>query len=180
MHAVAELAGQVRRNMVGNIHAHLIDQTQRPHRHAELQHGLVDVLHARAVLEQMSRFDEIRHENAVHEEAGRVPHHDGQLANLLDELNRAPDDIGRSLPADDHLDQLHPMDGIEEVDADDTLGMLRCRGDFADGKRGGVARQNRVRSGQFIKPRKQLLLEIHPLDRRLDDHVRAVQRHIHR
>ena len=48
-------------------------------------------LRARAGFEQQPRFDEVRHQDAVHEEAGAVVHEQRQFADLLHKLDRALD-----------------------------------------------------------------------------------------
>ena len=178
LHPVAELAREIGGDMVADIQSHFVDQPQRPHRHSEIQHALVDVLDARAALEQPAGLDEVRHEDAVHEKAGAVLAHDGELADLLHELHCAPHHVQGGLPPDDDLDELHLVNRIEEMNADHALGMLGGRADFADGKRGGVGRENCLRTRQFIKLREKLLLQIHLLDGGFDDDVRVGQRHV--
>src|SRR5262249_49765369 len=158
-------------DVAGHVQAHFVDQAQRPHGHAEVEHAFVDVFHARAVLEEEAGLDQIRHEDAVDQEPGAVLDHDRQFSDLLDELHRSSDDGRSGLTTDDDLDQLHAVDGVEEVNADDSFGAASAGGDLADGKRGSVGGEDGVGSGQFVQAREELSLEIHSFDGGLDHKI---------
>ena len=163
-----------------HVHAHFIDQSQRPHRHAEMEHRLVYVSRARSGFKQMSCLNQIRHQNPIHQKAGTVLHDDRQLADLLHKTQRAFRHFRTGLPPDDHFDQLHPVDRVEEMDAHDALRRLRARGNFGDRQGGRVGGQNRVRPRPLSEPLENLLLQFHFLHRRFNDQINMVQRHFSR
>ena len=132
--------------MLRHIHAHLIQKAQRPHWHSKIEHRFVDVLDRRPRFEQVPRLDQIGHQDAVDQETRTVLDDNRQFADLLHETQRALDHIRPAPAPDDHLDQLHPVHRIEEMDADDSFRRFRGVRQFRNGKGRGVGRQNAVRS----------------------------------
>ena len=153
-----------------------VEQRHRPHRHAEVDHGLVERLDGVAFLEQEAGLVHVRPEDAVDDEAGAVVAVDDGLAELARESGDGDHGHVRGLLAADDLDERHAVDGIEEVHPDDVLGMLRPRrrccvmgmvdvfvAKMAPGFR------DRFELGQH------LALDVDVLDDRLDDDVGALR-----
>jgi hypothetical protein len=80
---------------------------ERPHRHAELLHRLVDLLRGRAFLEQVARLARVLLDHAVADEAVGDARDDARLLDLLAELHHGREDVLRGLRAADDLEQLH-------------------------------------------------------------------------
>ncbi|MGX1117076.1 hypothetical protein RKD37_002439 [Streptomyces ambofaciens] len=77
------------------------------------------------------------------------------------------------LLAADDLQQGEDRDRVEEVEADDPLGVLELRRHLRDGERGGVRREDGVRGRDRLDLREDLLLDAHLLEDGLDDEVRV-------
>ena len=77
-----------RRDILGDVQAHFVDEPQRAHRHPEIEHRGIDLLDGRALREQLRRLDHVRQQDAIDEEPGAVPDEHGHLADLLHETHR--------------------------------------------------------------------------------------------
>ena len=60
-----------------NIDADFIDQSQRTHRHSPFHQRTIDSLRVHAALKQLRGFEQVRKQNAVHQEARAVAHDHG-------------------------------------------------------------------------------------------------------
>ena len=78
-----------------------------------------------------------------------------------------------ALRAADDLDERHAVDRVEEVHADDVLGMLRVRGDVGDRDRRRVRGEDRARLLDAFELREDLPLDVDVLDDGLDHEVGA-------
>ena len=137
------------------------------HRLVEILDGdprLVD--HADAVVQQ-------RDQDPVDDEAGRVEAANRLLADALGEGEGRVDGglVGALGPHD--LDQRHQRRRVEEVHADDPLGMRRDGRDLGDRQRGGVRGEDRVRRGRRLELAEELLLDGEILEDGLDHEVAA-------
>ena len=168
-----------RRDMRSDIESDLVKQPQGPHRHAEVEHGLVDFRRIHPRIDHAPRLDEVGHENAIHEEAGRVFHHDGQLPDGTDKGEGAFDGLRRGEFGHDDLDELHAAHRIKEVEPDDAFGMAHSlrRAECGNGQGRGVRRENGLRRGTSREIGKDFLFHLEILDRGLDDKIAAMQRH---
>ena len=71
----------------------------------------------------------------------------------------------------DDLEQRHHRDRVEEVEADDPLGVLEVGGHLGDRQRGGVGGQHALGRDHGLDVGEDLLLDLHLLEDRLDDEV---------
>ena len=69
------------------------------------------------------------------------------------------------------LDQRHDRDRVEEVEADEALGVLQLRADLVDRQRRGVGREDRVVGDVLLDLGEDLLLDAELLEHGLDDPV---------
>lgn len=142
-------------NRQTRINANEIRQLQRAHGHIRpILHDIIDILllpHAR--LQTDDRFVDIRHEDPVREEAGRVRGLRRHFAHFLDDGQGGRDGGRGGLQAGDDLDAFLHGDGVHEVGADDAGGggevggvvlWGRGGGDFGDGYGGGVRGEDGV------------------------------------
>src|SRR6266446_10927843 len=81
-HSVFEMSGKGLGNVQGDVYAHFVEEAHRSHRHAKVEHRFVEVSNAGAGSEQIPRFDQVRHEDAVDKKTGAVFDDDGQFAAL--------------------------------------------------------------------------------------------------
>src|SRR5216117_3604905 len=146
----------------------------------ERAHGVVGaVLHRRVdvgdraetALEAADRVDHVGDEEAVHDVTGRVGDHDGRLAEPLGEGDAGLHRVRRRLQARRHLDQLHGVHRVEEVEADEALGPAGGGGQLGHGQRRGVGGEDRLRLHDLVEAPEVVPLHRQLLDDRLDDQV---------
>ena len=125
-----------------------------------------------AALEAADRVDDVGHEESVHDVAGRVPHHDRGLAELLGERDAGVDRLLRGAQRGRDLDQLHGVHGVEEVQPDETF---RPPGRRRRSRRRSAWRcwSRRSRSSFTTSSRRAEVVALHGqlLDDRLDHEV---------
>ena len=112
-------------------------------------------------------FDEVGDQDSIHKEAGAVVDEQGQLADLLHKLDRAPDGSRVGGRRANHFNQLHSVHWIEEMDADDAFGMSGAGGKFRNRQRRGIGCQNRMVTRRGFQFAENLLLRAPCLRRRL-------------
>uniref|UniRef100_A0A0N4Z3R5 PE-PGRS family protein n=1 Tax=Parastrongyloides trichosuri TaxID=131310 RepID=A0A0N4Z3R5_PARTI len=120
------------RHPVHQIDGHVVQQLQRAARHAGHAADVVDDGGRDALDQHLQTFADVGVEHAAGEEATTVVDDDRHLLQLLAVVQRLGQGLLRSGLADDDLDQLHPVDRREEVDANEvgrTLGRFRQAGD---------------------------------------------------
>ena len=125
LHAIAERAAEDLGDFRGDVDADFVEQRHRSHRHPEVDHRFVERLDGVAFLEQEAGLVHVRPEDAIDDEAGAVVAVDDGLAELAREVGDGDHGHVGGLRAADDFDERHAVDGIEEVHADDVLGMLR-------------------------------------------------------
>ncbi len=124
--------------MRGDVDADLVEQGDRAHRPAPGGHRLVDEVDRRALHQHVAGLAHERAEDAARVKAVAIVDDDDRLALLLADGHRRRHHLGRRLLGLDDLEQRHLVDGAEVVHPDHVLGVLRRRGDLADGDRRGV------------------------------------------
>ena len=176
MEPVAPLLVHRVEDFVCRVETDEVEQGERAHRVATAEaHGGVDVL-ARGVLALVHRDGvvEVAEEQRVGDEAGLVADDDRLLVEPVRErLDILEDVVGGDDGADD-LDELEHWRGVEEVHADDPLGVPRRDGDLGHGEGRGVRREDRVRCDDRVEATEELLLELELLRHGLD-HELAVR-----
>ena len=75
----------------------------------------------------------------------------------------------------DDLDELHDRCRIEEVHADDPLGVARGNGDLGDRQGGGVGREDGVLVDDLVELGEDVLLQVEVLRHRLDDELAVLE-----
>src|SRR5207244_4038949 len=130
-------------------------------------HGVVGaVLHRRidvgdraeAALEAADRVHHVGDEEAVHDVAGRVGDHDRRLAEPPGERDAALHRLRRRPQARRHLDQLHGVHRVEEVEADEALGPPGGGGQLGHGERRGVGREDGLGLHDLVEASEVILL----------------------
>src|SRR5712691_11691813 len=139
------------RDMKGHIDAYFVEETHGPHGHAEIEHGFIEIRDAGAEFEKISRFNQVRHQDSIYEEPGTVLDDHRELADLLHETQGACEHFRRGLAGSDDLDELHAVDRVEEMQAENPLWPARAGGQFRDRQSGGVGGQDRVLTGKFVE-----------------------------
>src|SRR5690348_15807024 len=101
-------------DLPAEIARHLVVERQRADRHAGIAGAVLD--HRRR--DDLLRYAMVLSDEVVavwsREEAEAVVDHDRRLDDLLYEVDRARERLGRGLLADDDLDQRHLLDRREE------------------------------------------------------------------
>ena len=157
-------------DLVGGVEADQVEQRERAHRVAAAEaHGGVEVLAGRvAALVHRHRVVEVAEQQGVGDEAGLVADDHRLLAEPLGERLDVLEDVVGGDHGADHLDELLHRRRVEEVHADDPLGVRRRDGDLGDRQRGGVGGQHGVRRDDRVDLAEQLLLEVELLRNGLD------------
>ena len=159
--------------MLADIEADGIGEFDRPHRHAEGDGGLVELLLRRSGLEAFEGLEHVRRKHAVDEEARHALDHERKLRDRRHE-GAALVDLGLVRgPAADHFHQRHLGDRIEEVDADQATRIIEAFGDLFDHDRGGIGRHHRTGLQLALEVLEDLALDVEPLHDRLDDDIGA-------
>src|SRR6266446_1503651 len=155
-----------------------VGQRQRTQRmvHAEL-HDLIDAFGGRdSILHAEDRLVDHRHEHSIRHEPGRVVHDNRGLAQLFRDLNRLFDHPFPSSLSPYHFDERHERDRVHEVHPDDTLRPVGLLGDFRDGDRGRIRREDRTRRCQAIEVFEHLKLDVRILGCGLHDDLDLLRR----
>lgn len=115
---------------------------------------------------------DVRHEDSVGEETGRVLGDGGDLAHSLDDLQGGGQSLGRGLQTGDDLDTLLDGHGVHEVSRDDSgSSSSSSSGNLGDGDGRGVGGQNGILLGPLVEVSEDVKLELGDLGDSLDDHV---------
>src|SRR6266850_7858702 len=112
-----ERLGHVQRDIDPN----LIQKAHRAHGHSEIEHRFIQVFNSRSRFEQMPGLDQIWHQNPIHQKAGTVFNYYRELADLLHKTQSPLQNLRRGLSRGNDLDELHSMDRIEEMQANDAF-----------------------------------------------------------
>ena len=141
------------------------------HGEAEIIEHTVDVPGHGAFEHQFLRLALALAEDAVTDETGADPHQGRDLADLLGQFHGGGDDVLARMVGADHFQQFHDIGGREEVQADNRLRALGHRSDLVDVQGRSVGGQNRARLADRIQLGEDVLLDVHPLEHRLDHHI---------
>ena len=152
-------------------HRGLVDDFERPHRHAGEPPGALDHRRGDTLFQHRAAFHHEGAEGAAGVEAAGVVDHDRRLADGEHVVVGAGDRLRRGLRALDDLDQRHLVHRREEVQADEVLRPCRSQSEAGDRQRRGVRCEDAV-GGEFrLGFLRHLRLEIALLEHRLDDQV---------
>lgn len=157
----------------GRVDADQVEQGERPHRQAAAElHGGVDVLAGGVLrLVHRGRLVQVAEQQSVGDEAGAVADRDGLLAEVEGQVGDGADRRGRGQHRRDDLDELHRGRRIEEVQAEDALGVGRVGGQTRHGEGVGTGGQDGVRAHDAVQRAEDLLLDVVRLRGHLDDQV---------
>ena len=108
-------------HVVRHVQADLVEQLERPHRHAPPLHRPVDRRDRRALAGRRQRLGQVRNQHAIDEEAGRIVHQHRRLADPARQPGRGGEASSSLCGRADHFDQRHLRHRIEKVQADDAL-----------------------------------------------------------
>ena len=164
--------------MLGDVEPDLVAQPQRPHRHAKIEHQLVELPHTATLVEEAHRLDHVGQQDAVHEETGAVFDQDGEFADRFHKLQRGIERGGRSARPVHDLDELHAVHGIEKMDAHHAAWIGQAGRDGVNRQSRGVRGQHRVRIRPGLQLPEYFLFQFQFLDGGFDHEVDPVQRHI--
>src|SRR5438552_3287194 len=164
---------QERGHVVDDVQADEVGERQRAHGVVgAVLHRRIDVGdRAEAALEAADRVHHVGDEEAVHDVAGRIGDHDRRLAEPPGERDAALHRLRRRPQARRHLDQLHGVHRIEEVEADEALGPPGGGGQLGHGERRGVGREDGLGLHDLVEASEVILLHGQLLDDRLDHQV---------
>ncbi len=164
-------------NINGDIDADLIDQSQRAHRHPPLHQRMVDFFCVHSAFEQLGRVEQIRKQNAIHEEPRAVADNYGQFPDLPRKCDCALARVVRSLFGNDNFHQLHPAHWIEKMQTDDVFGRDRHVGQLANGKRGCVRGDDCFWTRLHCQLAKDFLFDVDFFGGGLDNNLHVAQFH---
>ena len=139
------------------------------HRQAEAQNRLVGLLHGVAALERAQHGRQQACEDAVDDEAGGVTDEHRALAKLRGDVERCRDGCVIGALAADDLDQRQQSDGVEEVHADDALGVREPGCNRGDRERRRVRGQDGFRCDSRLELCEDLPLDLELLVDGLED-----------
>ena len=163
-------------DLVRGVEADEVEQRERAHRVAAAEaHRRVEVLAGRvAALEHRHRVVEVAEEQRVRDEAGLVADDDRLLAEPLGERLDVLEDVVGGDDRADHLDELLHRRRVEEVHADDPLGVadVATAISVTGSDEVFVARMASARD-DLVDPAEQLALEVQVLGHGLDDELAA-------
>ena len=169
------VAVQVLGDPQADVEAHQVGELQRPHGMAVPQlHGAGRCPPRRATPSSTMRIASMPEHDAQARrgEPGRVLHDHRLLAEAAHEGDRGQAGGVRGVGAPHHLDQLHDVDGVEEVQAEEaTRGPAIGARDALDRQRRGVRGQERVRGRRRVHLAEDLRLQLERLGRGLHHEV---------
>lgn len=156
-------------NAQARVQPNEVRQLQRAHRHVRpVLHDRVDAVPvADAGLQRDDRLVDVRHQDAVRQEARRVGRQRGNLAHALAELEGCRERRGRGLQAGDDLHALLDGHGVHEVRAEHAAAggevggiLARGGGDARDADGGGVGCEDGVGGADVGEVREDLELKV--------------------
>ena len=159
-----------------HVQADFVHQAHWPHGHPECEHGIVDFVHMVARHPQACGFHEVRDENAVHEEAGRILAEDGPFAYAAGKPEQGSDDLRIGVGASDDLHQFHPVDGVEEMQAAQSTLVLHGHAHRVDGQGRGIGGEGHAVGPPLLKVGKERTLGPDAFHDSLDHEVTLTQR----
>ena len=154
-----------------DVDARHVEDAENAHRHAPaLEHG-VDAPRRRAFEHHALGLAGVPFHHPVADESVADAREHGRLAQRPRQFHRRRDRRGRGPRRAHDFEQRHHVRRREEVQPDHVF-RPRDRGrDLLDIEGRGVCREHGARLRRRIEPREDVLLEVHPLEDRLDDHI---------
>ena len=151
-------------DVVGDSRADHLQQDGRRHREPEHEDRLVRFFDAVPVLERIEDDTHLAREDAVDDEAGRVPDEDRALAQLFGEGPGRRESRVVRVGGADELHERQDRDGVEEVDADVCAHL-------GDRKAGGVRGEDAVVPRVLAQLGEDSLLRLELLEDGLQDEI---------
>ena len=108
------------------------EQRDRTHGKSERRQCRIERVDTGAVIQQITRFVEIRTEDAIHVKARPIANNNDGFAELTTVLHRRRRCVRARLRGHDDLKQRHLVHRREEVHPDDAVGMRRHTRDLAN------------------------------------------------
>src|SRR5579872_451714 len=172
-HRILEFVKHDLRDVIRRVEADEIEQLQRPHRVAASQfHAHVDVFFAgQAFVVYFDRVEQVRDEQTVHDETGRIFRENRLFAEFAREVEKRIDNVLRRRNRLDHFHEFHDRNGIEEVQARDAVRTLGFGGEFDDAQARRIRADDAVRREQVVELPEKVGLRLDVLDDRLDDEI---------
>src|SRR5882724_2921006 len=174
---IAETVLKDAQDVQADVEADQVGEGQGAHRmvHPHLHHRVDRLRLSHSLVEAEDRLVDHRHQHPIGDEAGGVVYFYGSLPHLFrGRLDGVVGLLARRETADD-LDQLHDRDGVHEVHADDFVRPAGGGGQAGDRDRAGVGGEDGLRRARPVELGEDLLLDLQPLDHRLDHQLRLGQ-----
>ena len=130
---------------------------------------------AEPVFEAANRIEQIRHEQAIDDEAAAIGRADRLLADRLHEPHQRIVRLLARRQRANHFDQLHQRHGIEEVQAADLVGPLRAGASSVMQSDDVFDAIRQFGPDHGLDLRVGLLLDLDVLDDRFDHEVAVLQ-----
>src|SRR5512135_1263371 len=159
-----------------DVEARHVAHGERSHRQAPVLRRAIDLLRARALVEQEQALLAVFLDHAVADEAVAHPGDHRHLLQLLAELHGGGEHVLSGLRAAHHLEQPHDVRRREEVRADHFLRALGDRGDRVHVERRRVAGEDRALLHGGVELPEDVLLDVHPLEHRFDHDIGVLRR----
>ena len=144
-------------------------------RQPELGQHAIDLLDARALLEQQVRLAHVVGEHAVGDEPEAVADDDADLAELLGELERRGDRLLARLASAHDLEQLHHVRRAEVVVAEHLRRPAARARELIDVERRRIRREDAVGPRHLAELGERGLLQVHVLEHRFGHDVHLVE-----
>eukprot|EP00906_Rhabdomonas_costata_P010430 RCo014633 len=156
----------------------VVRKNERAHGHVRASHHRhINVGEARhATLQHQQSLAKVGHQQAVHNEPWGVPAGHGLLLDRLAPVHRGLEGVIAGQGSPDDLNQLHHLDGVEEVQANQLVTATRSLAQLGDGERGGVRAEDGILLGLLAKLGEELLLDVQVLNNGLNNQVALVHR----
>src|SRR4029079_12466333 len=122
-------------HVIRDVEADQVHQLERPHRHAEFQCGLIDLLARLAELIAAHGFHQVGREHAVDEESRAALYHEWQFVDRGDEGARLAHFLVASPLAVHYLDHRKLRHGVEKVHPNQPTGIGKGLSNILEPKR---------------------------------------------
>lgn len=154
-----------------------VSKSQGTHGYTSAQlHGGVNVLTSGdTLLQDVNGLVDVRHKNAIRNEAGEVLGLGSDLAHLSSEIESGIKSLLARGETGDDLDELHNWNRVHEVHTDDLLGAIGRSSNLRDGDRRGVRSEDRLLGSDLVELGEDLLLKLDVLTCRLNDEISDIE-----
>jgi len=167
----AEELGQDLANGSGHVQAHRVGQFDRAHRHAPFLRHLVQHRPGHALAVERHGLQQVGHQDAIDQEAGRALDRHRQLVDGLGEGQGTLEVGGIESIVGDDFDQRHHRHWIEEVQAEELSRARHGRAQGVEGDGRGVGGQQLALVELRFHLAVQILLGLEVLVDRLDHEI---------